>query len=80
MAITGLVFMFSVFAGVWRGIVPGINSLAGWIVLGLSISSVICGGIGALRADRESAWYSAALVGYAGGMFMGTLSPMLFMI
>jgi hypothetical protein len=59
---------------------PPLHYGAGWIVLTLSVCSVIWGGIGALRADRESGWYSASLIGYAAGMFVGTLSPMLFMI
>lgn len=79
-ALMGLIFMFTVFAGIWETLVPGIEDVAGWMVLGMSICSVVCGGIGALRAPRESAWYATSLIGYAGGMFVGTLSPMLFMI
>lgn len=72
--------MFSVFAGAWKQFFPPLHQGAGWIVLGLSICAVIWGAIGALRAPRESGWYSASLLGYAGGMFVGTLSPILFMI
>lgn len=79
-ALGGMIFMFSVLAGIWKPIFPSLHAAAGWIVLGLSVCAVIWGGMGALRADRESRWYGASLLGYAGGMLVGTLSPMLFMM
>lgn len=75
-----IIFALSVFAGIWRQIWIPLHEGAGWVVLILAISSVVWGGIGALRADRESRWYTASLIGYAGGMMAGTFSPALFML
>jgi hypothetical protein len=78
--IAALLFMLSLCAGVWQRFVPVVAHNAGWIAGGLALSAVINGGIGALKSPRESGWYNAALIGYAAGMFVGTLSPVFFML
>jgi hypothetical protein len=75
-----LVFLLSMCVGVWQVVLPSIAAHAGFVSITLAITAVVSGGIGALRAERDSAWYNAALIGYALGMFVGTLSPVFFMV
>jgi hypothetical protein len=73
-------FTVGVCLHVWQHFLPSIGPLSGFIAGGLALSAVINGGIGALRAPRDSTWYRVALIGYASGMLIGSLSPIFFLL
>jgi hypothetical protein len=78
--LAAIMFMLTVCAGVWASLLPMLNHFAGLIAFALALTAVICGGIGALRAPKDSGWYNLALLGYAAGMLVGTLSPIFFLL
>lgn len=77
--LASMAFLMSMCGGVWTRFLPVIAHNAGWITGSLSLLAMICGGVGAFRARKESGWYHVAWIGYAMGILVWAFTPMLFL-